>query len=449
MYLRWESREKEKGGIAIMGRTISRLFIIIIAQAVVLSACDSCKRPDKGNTNANLEQTSNKIELLKTDTLVVNVYVDKTGDMQGYFKDKSDIRDIIERYLKEIGKIDTNKPYKAIKFNGFLVGDGTPLLVNVNSSDFTNEFVNQLIPSKFTDDSSNLASWFSKITHLGNDTVSLFFSNCIFSRGGGQDSDNRLNSQESKINSVFSELANNNCKSVLIYQFNGEYDGVIMNKEDKNPKNFNGKRPFYLWVIGENKYLKSFRTFENQLISVPVQNTCVVTHQVQDLNYAIIPNAGDYRLSKIDTKHAIVKARLSKGKGHMENKTKTLNIAINVDFHDLLVDTTYLLNKANYTTNNTNYTVDTILKSRDSRFTHTIKMTSTSIEPADVNIILLNNLPSWIEKYNDDIGATPDQNDSIQRTYGLEKLVGSVYSAYTQRGKSLYDLKISVNKNKK
>ena len=98
-----------------MGRTISRLFIIIIAQAVVLSACDSCKRPDKGNTNANLEQTSNKIELLKTDTLVVNVYVDKTGDMQGYFKDKSDIRDIIERYLKEIGKIDTNKPYKAIR----------------------------------------------------------------------------------------------------------------------------------------------------------------------------------------------------------------------------------------------------------------------------------------------------------------------------------------------
>ena len=121
---------------------------------------------------------------------------------------------------------------------------------------------------------------------------------------------------------------------------------------------------------------------------------------------------------------------------------------MNVNFSNLLVDEYYLLDKNNYAIDNTHYRIDTVVKSGNQRFTHTIKLSATSNTPTKVIVSLLNQMPSWIEEYTDETGSTPNPDDSIQRTYGLNTLMGAVYGAYTQKGNKLCDMEISINQNK-
>lgn len=428
---------------------------MLIAIVTLLDGCGG--RPNR-NDGKN-QKCQNEKATSPTDTLqeldeemvlappFIKIFVENSGSMDGYVSDASTLRDFVEEYLGQIEMSDQGICGMECYFINSSI---------IKVSDNTQKFADKLSLSQFQKNggqrgSSEMADIFDKILPQADDTVCIFISDCIFSPGKNKNADDYLNRQGSRIQKSFYLTKAQNEFSTLVYQVNGKFQGKIGNKEDKdwNDK-YNGNRPFYVWVIGADRYLKQFRDFEEKLISPPFQNLCVFTHNTQNIDYAVIPSAGNYELSKKDPKHAIVNARLGGKGGGCTRRTEgtQFTFAMNVNFSNLLVDEYYLLDKNNYVIDNTHYRIDTILKSGNPRFTHTIKLSATSNTPTKVIVSLLNQMPSWIEEYTDETGSTPNPNDSLQRTYGLKTLMGAVYGAYTQKGNTLCEMEISINQNK-
>lgn len=433
----------------------SVIFVgVLIAIVTLLDCCGG--RPNR-NDGKNRECQNEKVNNPK-DTLqgldeeailaqpFIKIFVENSHSMDGYVSGKSTLRDFVEAYLDQIEMSEQGICGMECNFINSSI---------IKVSDNTQDFADKLTPSQFqkyggTRGSSEMADLFNKILPQADDTVCIFISDCIFSPGKGKNADDYLNRQGSRIQKSFYLTNVQNGFSALMYQVKGKFQGKILDKEDKNPNNYDGFRPFYVWVIGADRYLKQFREYEGKLKNTPFQNLCVITHNTNDIDYAIIPGAGNYEPSKDDSKHSIVKARLgNKGSGCTRRTEGTqFTFAMNVNFSNLLVDEYYLLDKNNYVIDNTHYRIDTILKSGNPRFTHTIKLSATSNTPTKVIVSLLNQMPSWIEEYTDETGSTPNPNDSLQRTYGLKTLMGAVYGAYTQKGNTLCEMEISINQNK-
>ena len=428
---------------------------MLIATVTLLDGCGGRpNRNDDKNRDCQNEKINNPTDTLQgLDEEVVlvppfiKIFLENSLSMDGYVSDASTLRDFVEEYLDQIEMSDAG-------VNGLECYFINSSIIKV--SDNAQKFADKLTPLQFKNNggqrgSSEMADIFDKILPQTNDTVCIFISDCIFSPGKNKNADDYLNQQGSRIQKFFYLTPVQNGFSALVYQVNGKFQGKIGNKEDKdwNDK-YNGFRPFYVWVIGADRYLKQFRNFEEKLTSPPFQNLCVFTHNTKSVDYAVIPSAGNYELSRKDPKHAIVNARLGGKGGGCTRRTagNQLTFAINVNFSNLLVDENCLLDKSNYIIDNAHYRIDTVLKSGNPRFTHTIKLSATSNTPTKVIVSLLNQMPDWIEKYNDDTGSTPNPNDSIQRTYGLKTLMGAVYAAYTQKGNTLCNMEISINQNK-
>ena len=440
-------------------RKVFTAVIFVGMLIAIVNLLDGCGGRPNRNDGKN-QECQNEKATCPTDTLqeldeevvlappFIKIFVENSGSMDGYVSDASTLRDFVEEYLGQIEMSDQGICGMECYFINSSI---------IKVSDNTQKFADKLSPSQFQKNggqrgSSEMADIFDKVLPQADDTVCIFISDCIFSPGRNKNADDYLNRQGSRIQKSFNlkmkEVPNG--FSALVYQVNGRFQGRIGNKEDKDWKDYKGVRPFYVWVIGADRYLKQFRDFEGKLTSPPFQNLCVFTHNTQSVDYAVIPSAGNYELSKKNPKYAIVNARLGNKGGGCTRRTggDQLTIALNVDFSDLLVDENYLLDKNNYVINNTHYRIDTVLKSGDRRFTHTIKLSATSNTPTKIIVSLLNQMPSWIEEYNDETGSTPNPNDSLQRTYGLKTLMGAVYGAYTQKENTLCDMEISINQNK-
>ncbi len=425
---------------------------ILIAIVTLLDGCSG--RPNRSDgkirdsQNEEINNQTNISQGLDEDVVLtppfIKIFVENSGSMDGYVSEASSLRDFVEEYLGQIEMSEQGICGMECYFINSSI---------IKVSDNAKDFADKLTPSQFQKNggergSSEIADLFDKILPQADDTVCIFISDCIFSPGKNKNADDYLNRQGSGIQKSFYLTKVQNGFSALVYQVNGKFRGKIGDKEDKNwNPNYDGFRPFYVWVIGSDRYLKQFRKFEQKLNYTTFQNLCVFTHYTQDVDYAVIPGAGNYKLSKKDPKHAIVNARLGGKGGSCTRRTEgnQFTFAINVNFSNLLVDENYLLDKSNYIIDNAHYRIDTVLERGNQGFTHTIKLSATSNTPTKVIVSLLNQMPSWIEEYTDETGSTPNPNDSLQRTYGLKTLMGAVYGAYTQKGNTLCDMEISIN----
>lgn len=423
---------------------------LLIAIVALLGGCGVQPNRNDGKIRDYQNEKNNNL----TDTLqesdeevvlappFIKIFVENSGSMDGYVSDASTLRDFVEEYLDRISD------QGICGMECYFINSSI-----IKVSDNTQKFADKLSPSQFQKNggqrgSSEMANIFGMILPQADDTVCIFISDCIFSPGKNKNADDYLNRQRNGIRKFFYSTPVQNGFSALVYQINGKFQGKIGNKKDKDwNEKYYGFRPFYVWVIGADRYLKQFRNFEAKLTSAPFQNLCVFTHNTQSVDYAVIPSAGNYELSKKDPKHAIVNARLGGKGGGCTRRTegKQFTFAINVNFSNLLVDENYLLDKSNYIIDNAHYRIDTVIRSGNPRFTHTVKLSATSNTPTKVTVSLLNQMPIWIEEYNDETGSTPNPSDSLQRTYGLKTLMSAVYDAYTQNGDTLCEMEISIN----
>lgn len=369
---------------------------------------------------------------------MLNVYVENSGSMDGYVVNGGDLATLVEDYINQLRHCGINiKNWQYYFINSKII----PI------SQSSKEFADKIQPNQFekaggTRGTSDLADIFDKVVPWSSDTLCLLVSDMIFSPGKGQNADDYIKRQCNRIKEKLRNVDSN--ISMLFYRFEGKFDGNYYNKLNRKSL-FNGVRPFFICAIGSDEVLRQLRGIEGKL-SVPIKNKCIITHHTDGVGYAIVPNKnGSYKVVK-NNNHAITGAKLSKGKGHTKKSGQPkLTINVMADFSKLLCNEQYLLDTSNYVTDNAHFRVVNIRKVEHPRFSHILQIETSSNNAATVCISLKNKMPGWIYRFNDNEGLAAKTTDSVQCTYGLKRMVGAMFDAFTSDKSTISDMKISIN----
>ena len=151
---------------------------------------------------------------------------------------------------------------------------------------------------------------------------------------------------------------------------------------------------------------------------------------MKSLSYGILPqqSIGNFKPDPANTKTSVLNAKPIK-----IGKNTTFQLAIGVDFSQMLIPDEYLMNPNNYSVSNNAYRLE-IVKNKNSlsSYTHIVKLIL--IEPiiskGAIKITLNNSMPAWVEEYTDEVGLDINAEGAMEKTYGLKYLIGGVYDAY-------------------
>jgi hypothetical protein len=405
-------------------------FVYFTLSALLLASCvgeNGSRRSAKVATPAKDSLVTPPAPIKST----VNVYIENSGSMDGYVNGVTEFERTVYNYISDISILDFAASLNLYYINNQIISD---------TSDIA-DFIQKLEPSTFkmkggnraTSDIANVLKTVLKETSANK--TSIFVTDGIFSPGKDKDASQYLLNQQIGIKRIFSDfLKNNNTAAVMVYQLQSNFNGTYYDYVDAKSK-INENRPFYIWVIGDVKQLCDLRKkiADDKLKKYSAEqhlNVFTVMNGMQMVKYAINPSLGRFKKSRVDNKTI---EDLEK-----DNRSGKVKFGINVDFSNLLLDESYLLNPENYE-NSSNYDLE-IKPSATKGYTHTLIFTADRIYAVPVTVKLKTDIPAWINETNDDEGVKAIPN----KTYGIKYQLEGVFDAFTISNKYYTEIKITI-----
>lgn len=416
---------------------MKKFFAPILCSAIFIG----CGGPPSAPTQ-NVATPSSFNEQVKMDSPAptIKVYVENSGSMYGYVKGTTDFENAVYSYLSDIQLADLGeKPNNSSK--------NVMELNYINSqvikhSPDVEEFIKKLEPSTFrlrggnmgTSDMSDILK--TILSQITENELAIFVSDCIFSPGNQykakDNADDYLVAQQIGIKNHFFERINGNQDfSVVVLRLVSQFNGTYYNKFDEKAT-INANRPYYVWLMGNRSNLKKVMNEVDidKIKGSGVQNIYMASKPMKSLSYGILPqqSIGNFKPDPANTKTSVLNAKPIK-----IGKNTTFQLAIGVDFSQMLIPDEYLMNPNNYSVSNNAYRLE-IVKNKNSlsSYTHIVKLIL--IEPiiskGAIKITLNNSMPAWVEEYTDEVGLDINAEGAMEKTYGLKYLIGGVYDAY-------------------
>lgn len=395
----------------------------------------SCSQPRKGEMPISTPLVSVEKNTVNLYTKpVINVYVENSGSMNGYVKGVTEFDQIIYNYLIDIKNGDLTDELNLFYINSSIIPQNSDIQT----------FIKNLEPNTFKQFGGNLgttdiADILKLILLETNDqTVSIFISDCIFSPGKNKDANSYLVNQQIQIKNDISEHIKKYPQTAFtVYRCISNFDGFYFDKED-NRTYINDIRPFYVWLIGDKKYLSTIQKKipDNKFIGKGIQNKLSITNS-QKVNYAIQPNSGSFKLDKQDPKTNIQKLKVEK------NMKATFNVQAQLD--NFLLSTQYLQDTSNYIINDKEFSFKvTNAPTNPFGYTHLLKFSTFHPKQKILSIQLKRKMPEWVKIVNDEQGIGINKN-TIDKTYGIKYLIEGIYNAYTSDNDSYTEILININ----
>lgn len=337
----------------------------------------------------------------------IKVFIENSGSMDGYMCDGSQLKDAVYDYVSDLNRnTDKTQLYyinsKIIPYSGNL----TSYIKNLNPNSFHKAGGNTA--------NTDLGNIIATVLETVNDTtVAIFVSDCILdlpSKNAQKFLTNceiRIKDEVINAQKRVPDLGVEILK--LSSDFNGKYfypNGSIQLLKDV-------KRPYYLWIFGNKKYLAQLNSAVplSQLVKYDLSGIVAFTNQsavpYDIFNKAltskiIIPTHGNYK------------------------------ITIQADLRTTLQPDGIIQDKGNYSFNNSTIVVDSIhpISDSKSKYSHFIKFTIPKGTNIAQDCLTFNTpkLPSWISESNDETGTNIE--DNLNKTTGIKYLIQGVADAY-------------------
>lgn len=418
---------------------MKKFFAPILCSAIFIG----CGGPPSAPTQ-NVVTPSSSNEQVKLDSPApkIKVYVENSGSMDGYVRDVTDFENAVYSYLSDIQLADLGKKIEPMSAKNTLELNYINSRVLRQTPDL-NAFIKALEPNDFkmkggnrgTSDMSDILNSILKETNSENE-VAIFVSDCIFSPGNqymaNDNADQYILAQQIGIKTHFVEkMAQFPQFSIIVFQLTSQFNGIYYNKFDQRTT-INANRPYYIWLMGNRSNLKRMlcEVDVDKIKGSGVQNIYMASKPIKSLSYGILPqqSIGKFKPDPTNSKTSVIDARPVRTSGN-----SSFQLAIGVDFSQMLIPDEYLMNPNNYSVSNNAYRLE-IVKNKDSQssYTHIVKLNLTEpiISKGTVKITLQNNMPAWVEEYTDEIGLDINAEGAMEKTYGLKYLIGGVYDAY-------------------
>lgn len=380
--------------------------VIVIA---IISTCVGGGSKIKLQWNAVLppEEVNDSIEL--------KVYVENSGSMDAYMCAGSNLKDAVFDYVSDLKRLTTSCSLyyinsKVIPYNGEL-----------------NSYIKDLTPQSFAKaggDRSNtdLRDIFEKIIRAnGKQTVSVFVSDCILDIP--ENAIDFFGNCQVSIKNIFNEaLSANPDLGVEIIKLESKFEGYWYCGHNRELLK-DVKRPYYIWVIGDQRYLAEFNK------KVPVEN---IIGGIKEYCAYAAPQKIPFDITKST---------------YVTNHSGKINVEVLINLRGSLQSGTMCKNTALYkSANPAQVTVASVNEITDAsnRYSHVITLEIENPETLRSETLTFSypHLATWVSNSDDTTGANVKEN--LDRTTGLMALIKGVAEAYknsTTYGSVSFELK--------
>jgi len=368
--------------------------------------------------------------------LQVNVYLENSGSMNGYVDaGRTDFQHNVFNYFDDV------EQWLGSQLNLFFIN--SKIIPKGNKLD---DFITKLTPGDFKNAGGNtsttdIADLFKQILEQSNDsTISILISDFIFSPGTQNNPEAYLGEQQVKIKRAFEQYLNKNSElAVMVYQLYSNFKGTYYDYLNTPHHNYEGQRPYYIWVICHPLKAASMRVAipESSFLNRVENYWSITSFSPAIENYAILPNPKKGGFNKLG------KDGMNKMKKDAQGEFM-FTIGANLGLLDLLLGEKYLLDTDNYARIINKQTTDEWYISvapnslPTSPATHNISLsTKGSLPKGDFELAICRKKPKWADDFTDMDDRSLNESNQM-KTYGLHYVFDGVVQAYSAKCGNYY-----------
>ena len=388
------------------------LIPIVICTIIVIAVISTCVG---GGSKIKLQWNAVLPPEEINDSIELKVYVENSGSMDAYMCAGSNLKDAVFDYVSDLKRLTTSCSLyyinsKVIPYNGEL-----------------NSYIKDLTPQSFAKaggDRSNtdLRDIFEKIIRAnGKQSVSVFVSDCILDIP--ENAIDFFGNCQVSIKNTFNEaLSANPDLGVEIIKLDSKFEGYWYCGHNRELLR-DVKRPYYIWVIGDQRYLADFNK------KVPVEN---IIGGIKEYCAYAAPQKIPFDITKST---------------YVTNHSGKINVDVLINLRGSLQSGTMCKNTALYkSANPAQVTVASVNEITDAsnRYSHVVTLEIANPETLRSETLTFSypHLATWVSNSDDTTGANVKEN--LDRTTGLMALIKGVAEAYknsTTYGSVSFELK--------
>ena len=388
------------------------LIPIVICTIIVIAVISTCVG---GGSKIKLEWNAVLPPEEINDSIELKVYVENSGSMDAYMCAGSNLKDAVFDYVSDLKRLTTSCSLyyinsKIIPYNGKL-----------------NSYIKDLTPQSFARAGGNrgntdLRDIIEKIIRAnGKQTVSVFVSDCILDIP--ENAIDFFGNCQVSIKNTFNEaLSANPDLGVEIIKLDSKFDGYWYCGHNRELLR-DAKRPYYIWIIGSQKYLAEFNK------KVPIEN---IIGGIKEYSAYAAPQKIPFDMNRST---------------YVTNHSGKINVEILVNLRGSLQSSDLYKNTAQYkSANPSQVTVISVCEITDasSPYSHVITLEIDNPETLKLETLTFSYpyLANWVSNSDDTTGTNVKEN--LDRTTGLMALIKGIAEAYknsTTYGSVSFELK--------
>ena len=323
-------------------------ILILIIICLVIYKCGTDKTPKRTNPNEPIEEISKSTEINK-----INFYFENSLSMDGYLNGNN--------FQQAVRRILNNSENDSL------------ITYFVNTKEYTqlnikDKIANKNISSPGIENSDHKFIFKNAIKNATRNNLSIVITDGIYSMKDGN-----IALVEVDIEDAFKKALEENEIETVVLKMASDFIGTYYT-ESKDCKNkpINQTRPYYILLFGNkgviDKTLKEI-VIINDLEGYQEQARFMITKDL-NVHYTVLTKGEEKKGSFEPSDHSnitkkIIKAKKFSKKGTLLSNTY-LQFGIAVDYSNLRIPDSYLINKSNYTVeDNTGYHIEEIKKVED------------------------------------------------------------------------------------
>lgn len=388
------------------------LIPIVICTIIVIAVISTCVG---GGSKIKLQWNAVLPPEEINDSIELKVYVENSGSMDAYMCAGSNLKDAVFDYVSDLKRLTTSCSLyyinsKVILYNGEL-----------------KSYIKDLTPQSFARAGGNrgntdLRDIIEKIIRAnGKQTVSVFVSDCILDIP--ENAIDFFGNCQVSIKNTFNEaLSATPDLGVEIIKLDSKFDGYWYCGHNRELLK-DAKRPYYIWIIGSQKYLAEFNK------KVPVEN---IIGGIKEYSAYAAPQKIPFDMNRST---------------YVTNHSGKINVEILVNLRGSLQNSDLYKNTAQYkSANPSQVTVISVCEITDasSPYSHVITLEIDNPETLKLETLTFSYpyLATWVSNSDDTTGTNVKEN--LDRTTGLMALIKGVAEAYknsTTYGSVSFELK--------
>lgn len=388
------------------------LIPIVICTIIVIAVISTCVG---GGSKIKLQWNAVLPPEEINDSIELKVYVENSGSMDAYMCAGSNLKDAVFDYVSDLKRLTTSCSLyyinsKVILYNGEL-----------------KSYIKDLTPQSFARAGGNrgntdLRDIIEKIIRAnGKQTVSVFVSDCILDIP--ENAIDFFGNCQVSIKNTFNEaLLATPDLGVEIIKLDSKFDGYWYCGHNRELLK-DAKRPYYIWIIGSQKYLAEFNK------KVPVEN---IIGGIKEYSAYAAPQKIPFDMNRST---------------YVTNHSGKINVEILVNLRGSLQSSDLYKNTAQYkSANPSQVTVISVCEITDasSPYSHVITLEIDNPETLKLETLTFSYpyLATWVSNSDDTTGTNVKEN--LDRTTGLMALIKGVAEAYknsTTYGSVSFELK--------